>query len=123
MARHGSRGTTFGMGSKTVLLMGMGLGFVSDAMWYSLGLPGTKTPVNGCSSLKDADILQIMIAGGLTLAGFLMNIKVLPALMFGTLSGMLIPKLITPYLKLPRYILFDYDPATGSIKPVTRVSK
>lgn len=111
----------FSMGPLTVLLMGVGLGFISDAMWYSLGLPGTKSAIKGCDMLKEGDVLQLLLAGGLTLLGFMMNIKILPPIMFGTTFGMLIPKIVTPYLGLPRYILFDYDPTTGSINPRGRL--
>lgn len=112
----GGFGGTVGVNTPVLVLMGMLVGIVADAMWYSLGLPGTKTPINSaCSMLTDADAIQFMGAGSLTLLGFLLDIKFLSSLTFGIMSGMMIPKVITPYFHLPRYVIFDYDPKTGSL--------
>lgn len=113
--RGKSYGGSIGIGTSTLMIFGTVFGMVADAFWYSLGLPGTKTPITNCSILTDADVIQLMMTGGLTLAGFLMNIKTLPSLTFGIMAGMLIPKVIMPYFHLPRYGLFDYNPETGSI--------
>ena len=116
-----SYGGNLSMGTTTVMLFGGVAGLLTDAFWYSFGLPGGNRRVNGCGILSEGDVIQLGLVGGLTFLGFVMNNKVIPAFTFGTMMGMLIPKLITPYLGLPRYGLFDYDPASGALKPVTRL--
>ncbi len=116
-----SAGGNLAMGTTTVMLIGGLVGMLTDAFWYSFGLPGGTTPVAGCGILTEGDIIQIALMGGATFLGFVMNIKIMPAFTFGAMFGMLIPKIVTPYLGLPRYGLFDYDPASGAIKPVGRL--
>jgi hypothetical protein len=118
MGKKGSRGFggSVGINTTVLVLIGSMVGVVADAMWYTLKLPGTATAIApGCSMLTDADAIQFMGAGGLTLLGFLLDIKFLSSFTFGIMAGMMIPKIITPYAHLPRYILFDYDPQTGNL--------
>lgn len=117
-----SAGGNLSMGTTTVMIFGALVGFMIDAFWYSFGIFGTSSrKVPGCGILTEGDVIQLGMTGLATFAGFMMNIKIAPAFTFGAMMGMLIPKIVTPFLGLPRYIIFDYNPESGSIKPIGRL--
>lgn len=116
-----SGGGSLSMGTMTVIAFGGLLGMLADAFWYSLGFPGSNRKVPGCGILSEGDVIQLGLTGGATFLGFMTGNKIAPALTFGVMMGMMIPKLVTPFLGLPRYILFDYNPESGAIKPVGRL--
>lgn len=115
-----SGGGSLSMNTMTVIAFGGLLGMFADAFWYSL-IPSTSRKVPGCGILTEGDLMQFGLAGGATFLGFMTGNKIAPALTFGVMIGMMIPKIVTPFLGLPRYILFDYNPESGAIKPVGRL--
>lgn len=111
-----------GMGEMTLIGVGTLVGIVSDFMWQSLGLPGRTNAIQGCPALNEGDVTQFAAAAFLTVIGFMTGSKSLPAFTFGIATGLLIPKVFMPYLKLPRYVFFDYNSTTGAISPRGRLN-
>ena len=111
------------MGQMTMMGIGTLLGMGADFMWQSFGLPGRTNAIQGCPALNEGDIFQFAGAAFLTFVGFLTGSRSLPAFTFGIATGLLIPKVFTPYLKMPRYVLFNYDPTSGAVAPIGRLSK
>ena len=105
----------------TMIGIGTLLGIGADFMWQSLGLPGRTNAIQGCPALNEGDVTQFAAAAFLTFIGFLTGSKSLPAFTFGMATGLLIPKVFMPYLKMPRYILFNYDATSGAIAPIGRL--
>lgn len=122
MGHRGKKGDKLGVGTMTMIGIGTILGIGADFMWQSLGLPGRTNAIQGCPALNEGDVVQFAGAAFLTFIGFLTGSKALPAFTFGVATGLLIPKVFTPYLKMPRYVLFDYNQATGTVTPKARLN-
>ena len=105
--------------SAFLLLGGIG-GIVFDMFYGSTGLPGYDNPLQSCQRLKFGDIIQVGIESVILLGSLYTNSDKLKSFASGLLFGGLIPKLSA--INGPRYILFDFDPATGAIMPVGRLT-
>lgn len=106
-----------------LMAVGFGGGIISDAVLYSLKIPGHNVKIASCDALTLGDIYEIVFFGFLTWIGVLYNRHDLSAFSYGLLAGKLFPTVITPAVPgVGRYIIFDLDRATGAIKPGLSVS-
>lgn len=125
MAKRGRRGRTvsFGVGpgqNVGIMVTGMAIGMGGDAVYGIMGLPGYNEKIPNCSAITVGDALQILLYSGFTLVGVLTNSVAIPAFTAGLLIGKLIPTIVTPAFGLPRYIIVDFDPQSGSLTPSFR---
>ena len=103
-----------------IMTVGVALGMGGDAIYGIMGLPGYNENIPNCQAVTVGDALQILLYAGFTLVGVLTNSVAIPAFTSGLLIGKLIPTIVTPAFGLPRYIIVDFDPASGSLTPSFR---
>lgn len=121
--RKGGRSVSLNVGpgqNVGILTVGVALGMGGDAIYGIMGLPGYNENIPNCQAITVGDALQILLYAGFTLVGVLTNSVAIPAFTSGLLIGKLIPTIVTPAFGLPRYIIVDFDPQSGSLTPAIR---
>lgn len=100
------------------LYLGLGafLGLVADFVYQSQGIVGYNQKLPVCPALTTGDVMQLgglaFINAGATFA----NHFTLSAITAGMMLGNVAPKLMSVIGK-PRYIIYDYNPATSGLTP------
>ena len=109
-----------------IMLVGFGGGLISDALLYSLKMPGYDNKIPTCDALTMGDIGQLLFYGFMTFLGTLYHRQDLSAFSFGLLSGKLFPSVITSALAqygVGRYVVMGLDRETGKLTPFTNVTE
>lgn len=102
------------------ILLGGTMGVVFDMFYGSTGLPGFNDSLQSCPRLKMGDIVQIGLESLILLGSLYTNSNKLQSFAAGMLFGGLIPKVSA--VNGARYIFFDFDPSSGTISPIARLT-
>lgn len=107
-------------GTNGIVWVGLGslFGVIVDFLYQSNAVPGSNTPMQGCSALSVGDALQIGAISGANLLAAFSNNFTFSALTSGMIVGNLAPKVMAMMGK-PRYFIYDMGQG-GAIKPILR---
>lgn len=106
--------------SNGIIWVGLGslFGVIVDFLYQSNAVPGSNTPMQGCSALSVGDAMQIGAMSGANILAAFSNNFTFSALTSGMILGNIAPKVMAMMGK-PRYFIYDIS-STGAINPILR---